>query len=378
MRFYPCLVVSLFVTLGLSACADEGELPDDPLASATSGVIIGSNDLVSVAADGANVPARYRPLLEGFGRLLIPGSTPGSYALCTATHLGGGLVVTAGHCFSAPANRVDNVACSGVQVQWGYRTGKNPTLTSSCTTILAMETNNSRDYAFFKVNTAPSVALAFDTSSPSAGTGLTIFSHPGGRPLEWSKTCSLISQPADHFGYQCDTQGGSSGAAVLRDDTLAVVGIHWGGGGDQNSATYLGKTATDKLGGGGGAGPIKLSMNSGFCVDVSGGSTANVAGVLIWPCHGGPNQQWQYTAGQLRVYGNKCLDVREGVDANGTALQIWDCTTGNGNQQWLREGDHWRWAGHDKCVDLKEGKVANLNPVHLWTCDANNNNQRWL
>jgi hypothetical protein len=378
MRFYPSLAASMLLVL--TACLAEGEddFTDQPLASASSGVIIGSNDLLPVSADGGNVPERYRPLLEGFGRLLIPGSQPGSYALCTATHIGNGLVVTAGHCFGAPANRVDNVACSGVKVQWGYRVGKNATLTSSCTTILAMETNNTRDYAIFKVDTAPSVTLAIDTSLPAKGTGLTIFSHPGGRPLEWSKTCSLIPQGGDHFGYQCDTQGGSSGASVLRDDTLAVVGIHWGGGGDQNSATFLGKTATDKLGGGGGDGRIKLWLSSGFCIDVSGGSQANGTGILIWPCHDGPNQKWTYTGGQLRVYGNKCLDVKDGVDANGTALQIWDCTAGNGNQQWLREGDHWRWAGHNKCIDLKEGKVVSLNPVHLWTCSATNNNQRWL
>jgi endo-1,4-beta-xylanase len=33
--------------------------------------------------------------------------------------------------------------------------------------------------------------------------------------------------------------------------------------------------------------------------------------VILWDCHGGPNQEWSWTdAGELRVYGGaKCLDA---------------------------------------------------------------------
>jgi hypothetical protein len=363
-----------FLSCSLLACLGCGE-SDELIESESGSVIIGSNDLLPVSANGDNVAARYRGLLDGFGRMLIPSG--GGYALCTATHLGNGVAISAGHCVGAPATRVNNQPCPGVQVEWGLRTGKGATLRSNCTTILAMELNSAHDYMIFRVDQAPPAAVGFDTAIPPAGTPLTIFSHPGGRPLEWSRTCSVINRGGDQFGYQCDTQGGSSGASVLRDDTLRVVGIHWGGGGNQNIATYLGRTATDALGGGGGGVNVRSGINAGFCWDVSGASTTNGAAVILWGCHSGANQKWQATAGQLRVYGNKCLDVPSGNDVNGAKLQIWDCQSGNGNQQFVREGQLWRWAGHNKCVDLTEGVVAGGTPLQLWECNAGNANQKW-
>lgn len=241
---------------GCMSATDDSDLADDETVDSPDSIILGNNDLITVSADGSNVPARYRSILDAFGRLLIPGSQPGTVALCTATHVGNNLVVTAGHCFGAPSTRRNNASCAGTSIEWGNRQGKSPTLVSNCTQILAMETNDSRDYAVLRVDRAPAAAVGVDLAGePAPGTRLTIFSHPGGRPLEWSQTCAVSPEGGDHFGYQCDTQGGSSGASVLRDDTLKVVGIHWGGIGSENSATFIVDSAPDALAGATGGGP---------------------------------------------------------------------------------------------------------------------------
>ena len=59
----------------------EGE---DGVATLDDSIIIGANDLIAVAADGSNVPSRYRGLINGFGRMIV------GNALCTATHVGSG------------------------------------------------------------------------------------------------------------------------------------------------------------------------------------------------------------------------------------------------------------------------------------------------
>lgn len=243
------------LALALSGCAtsmvepvgiDADELTATTPAEGGPGgdKIIGVNDLTKVLEDGANIPAKYRPLIDAFGTISVG---------CTATHIGNGIVITAGHCFGAPRTRKDNVACTGKTVKWGVRHDKASYLTSKCETILTMEQNSDRDYAIFKVSPAPTAKLEVDIAArPAVDTTLTIFSHPQLRPLEWSKTCPLKPASAggwglDQFSHQCDTEPGSSGATVLDDTTLKVVGIHDGGLNPWNYGTYLSDTPLDEL-----------------------------------------------------------------------------------------------------------------------------------
>src|SRR4029453_13946095 len=112
---------------------------------------------------------------------------------------------------------------------------------------------------------------------PGNGLPLTIFSHPGARPLTWSQTCSAFDGDSTQIRYQCDTQGGSSGASVLRDDTLQVVAIHWGGGGNATAATKLTSTPLREFLGGTPppTGVRFVSRASNKCLDVSGSGTAD-------------------------------------------------------------------------------------------------------
>jgi hypothetical protein len=70
------------------------------------------------------------------------------------------------------------------------------------------------------------------------------------------------------------------------------------------------------------------------CLDVSGGGSGDGTPVIIWPCHGGRNQQWNITrSGEIRGIGNKCLDVSGGGSGDGTPVVIWPCH-GGANQKW--------------------------------------------
>lgn len=73
----------------------------------------------------------------------------------------------------------------------------------------------------------------------------------------------------------------------------------------------------------------------GKCADISGG-TENHASVVLWSCHGGPNQKWTYNASTkalVNPQSGRCLDIPESSDRDGTQLQIFDCNS-TAAQQW--------------------------------------------
>ena len=206
--------------------------------------VIGDDDLTPIEGDGANIPEKYRSLMGAFGRISMG---------CTATHVGNGIVVTAGHCFEAPEVRTDGVACPfNAVVEWGFRKDHKPDLVSRCVKMLSYELNDDKDYAIFLVDKAPAAKVRFSpkeqrTESTLFGRIVTIFGHPQQRPLEWSKTCEV--KPASEgnwgrseFSHQCDTLPGNSGATVLDDETLEIVGIHGGGIAPWNYGTFVTET----------------------------------------------------------------------------------------------------------------------------------------
>lgn len=218
----------------------DSEITSGPLTFVTAdstGKIIGESDLIPVLNDGENIPERYSRLIDAFGIMSMG---------CTATHIGDGFALTAGHCFLATAQpQRSSMSCEGVSVSWGFRKDKAPYLISRCVKVFAAEWNDNRDYAIFEVDKAPSQKIGFDLQTrPKEGTVLTIFGHPQQRPLEWSRTCVLEKAArggwgSDQFSHQCDTEQGNSGSAVLDDTALKIVAIHDGGRVPWNYATYL-------------------------------------------------------------------------------------------------------------------------------------------
>jgi hypothetical protein len=131
---------------------------------------------------------------------------------------------------------------------------------------------------------------------------------------------------------------------------------------------------------GGSGTPAKqlVGVQSGRCVDVSGGATANGTTTQLWDCNGAANQAWTYTSGkQLTTYGGtKCLDANGQGTSNGTAVIIWDCN-GQPNQQWnVNAGGSISGVQSGLCLDVTGASTANGAKLNLWSCHGGAN-QQW-
>lgn len=227
-------LVSACISFSISALAD-GEINK----------IIGENDLIAVAGDGSNIPFRYRKLIDAFGLMNMG---------CTATHIGRGYVLTAGHCFWAGDTPQIDQSCSDTTIQWGYRQDKAAYLTSQCERIIIAQRTDGADFAIIKVSPIPEAFVLPDlTRHAATGDTVTVFSHPDEEPLKWSQLCGVeLSHHPDvdvhSLAHRCDTNPGSSGATILNALTLKIVAIHDGGyAGELNSPTE----------------PVKSGMNYG-------------------------------------------------------------------------------------------------------------------
>lgn len=213
--------------------------------------IIGKNDLIAVEAEAGNIPEKFRSLVNAFGKLGMG---------CTATHIGDGYVLTAGHCFWAGEEPMKDADCSGAEneIQWGYREGKEPYLVSKCEKIVLAQRTEKMDFALLKVSPVPPAAVKADWQKRAKlNDKITIFSHPEELPLRWSQYCKVKKIVQDDFDqalihHHCDTNPGSSGATIINAFSLRVVGIHDGGkldgnGGGLNYGTYIYDTPLRKM-----------------------------------------------------------------------------------------------------------------------------------
>lgn len=110
MRVWPLLAIT---AAGCASAVDGDDLGAD-----SSSVILGDNDLLRVDPAGSNVPSKFRRVIDAIGRTSPMG--------CTATHLGNGLALSAGHCFRDAQPRADGLPCvtkhgSPVTIEWGVR-----------------------------------------------------------------------------------------------------------------------------------------------------------------------------------------------------------------------------------------------------------------
>lgn len=213
--------------------------------------IIGKNDLIAVNANATNIPAKFKSLVNAFGKIGMG---------CTATHIGDGYVLTAGHCFWAGSTPIENQNCPGAEneIEWGYREGRRPYMVSKCQKIIIAQRTEKMDYALIKVSPIPRVAIKADLEKrANVGEKVTIFSHPDELPLRWSQYCKIQKVKNSDFDqalihHICDTNPGSSGATIISFNTSKVVGIHDGGrlyddGGGLNYGTYIYDTPLKKI-----------------------------------------------------------------------------------------------------------------------------------
>ncbi len=173
---------------------------------------------------------------------------------CTATHLGGGYSLTAGHCVGgATKDVIYHESCDPrlQGVTWGAL-ADNPKgiMVSSCREIVMREFHDGIDYAVIRVSPDPGYRIApnFDEHVVYRGRDISIFSYPKGRPLEWSGPCKVvdINNKNSNIYHSCDTESGSSGAPIL-DTYDEIIGVHAFNLGDLNGGTGISNTSLEEL-----------------------------------------------------------------------------------------------------------------------------------
>lgn len=121
------------------------------------------------------------------------------------------------------------------------------------------------------------------------------------------------------------------------------------------------------------AGPAMLvSSASDRCLDIPRSSLEPRTPVIIYDCHGGPNQQWEFTAaGELRALdGARCLDIRGGSTAPQAVVQSVACH-GGANQKWtLRPDQTIVNPKSGLCLTVKAAGTANLTAIDTWHCEG--------
>lgn len=196
--------------------------------------IIGQNDLVQVQSDFSNIPEQYKDLMPAIGKMNVG---------CTVTHIGQGFILTAGHCFWQTFFDGElklNQPCTGEEITWRWTVGSAQNPTSKCLEITAMQRNEelNLDFAIMKISNPPQAKILIDwTQKPAVSRILTLFSYPQEDPLSWSKYCSVQAVRSTGpnplaLHHTCDTQIGSSGAAILDAQTGKIVALHVSGDGE--------------------------------------------------------------------------------------------------------------------------------------------------
>ncbi len=165
---------------------------------------------------------------------------------CTITHIGQGYALTAGHCFWQTFFDGDlklNQPCIDETITWKQTAdGANPRI-SKCVEVIAMQKNDDLDldFAIMKISNPPKEFIVVDWyNKPRTSQWFTIFSYPNEAPLSWSQYCRLkkvrpIDNRPNSIHHVCDTEVGSSGAAILNAQNGHMVGMHLSGDGEFNS-----------------------------------------------------------------------------------------------------------------------------------------------
>jgi hypothetical protein len=136
-----------------------------------------------------------------------------------------------------------------------------------------------------------------------------------------------------------------------------------------------------------------IASNSGKCVDILNGGTANGTAIQQLDCSGESKQLWRLNSqgsGRyqiISVSSGRCLDVTGGNGATGDGVltELWDCVVGADNQSWALSVPSSATtqiisAYSNKCLDVTGGNGATGNgvPIEQWTCVGSAaTNQSW-
>ncbi|MBE8476826.1 family 43 glycosylhydrolase [Streptomyces justiciae] len=296
----------------------------------------------------------------------------------------------------------------------------NPyTLASSTFTIISSPTA-SWETSGSPVNEGPEplyhngrTFLTFSASScQTADYKLGMLELTGSNPLNassWTKSSSPVFQRSDansvygpgHNGFFSSPDGtenwivyhanSSSSGGCGNGRTTRAQKFTWNADGTPNFSTPVALgTSLPGPSGETAATPTSYTLvnrNSGKCLDVNGGSTADGNNIFQWTCNGGTNQKWRIedlgddTNRLVNVATGKVADVADCSASDGADIRQWSWL--NNKCQRFRlvftaTGDYVRIVNEStgKVADVADCGTANGSDVRQWTW-LNNNCQQW-
>ncbi|MFD5010844.1 family 43 glycosylhydrolase [Streptomyces chartreusis] len=130
-----------------------------------------------------------------------------------------------------------------------------------------------------------------------------------------------------------------------------------------------------------------VNRNSGKCLDVDGGGTADGTDIFQWTCNGGTNQKWRVedlgddTNRLVNVATGKVMDTAGCSAADGAGIRQWSWLDNKCQRYRLvftAAGDHVRIVNEStgKVADVADCSAANGADVRQWTW-LNNDCQQW-
>ncbi|MFJ8539734.1 family 43 glycosylhydrolase [Streptomyces sp. NPDC093591] len=130
-----------------------------------------------------------------------------------------------------------------------------------------------------------------------------------------------------------------------------------------------------------------VNRNSGKCLDVNGGNTADGTNIFQWTCTGGANQKWKLedlgddTNRLVNVATGKVMDTAECSATDGADIRQWSWLNNKCQRYRLvltATGDYVRIVNEStgKVADVADCGTANGTDVRQWTW-LNNNCQQW-
>jgi len=138
---------------------------------------------------------------------------------------------------------------------------------------------------------------------------------------------------------------------------------------------------------GGGRFLIESAANTGLVLDVSGASTANGAGLIVFNRNGNRNQQFQFGGASTIVNVNSglVLDISGGAASGRRLIQY--RYNGGSNQQFFLVATSSSRSNYDVtirvgsstsnlCLDITGANIRSGTAVQAYTCNGGSN-QRW-
>ena len=123
------------------------------------------------------------------------------------------------------------------------------------------------------------------------------------------------------------------------------------------------------------AGAAQIVNSSGGCADIQRGDTSDGTPMMLFHCHGSPNQNWILTGGTVSGENGVCLDVSGSVPKDGTPIIVVQCN-GRPSQKWqVTNGQIVGLGG--KCLDLQGGSTFDRTALVITTCNPTSQSQQW-